>query len=448
MNLGQDKETVLYRKYLLPTMLGMAFNAIYIITDTLMIGKGIGETALVALNLLLPVFSVYFGVGYLFGIGGSVLLSVAKGNGNKKEQMRIFTTTVTAALLVGIVGSAVPFLLQGRIYRLMGVSREVLSYAKAYGSIFFAFGWVLVMQPVILAFVRNDEAPKRAMAGTVAGSSLNVILDYIFIYKWNLGMSGAIAATIIGNGINLCIGLSHLFSGKNHLHFSWRALRPERIPKIMKNGAAPCLNEVAWGIVVFLFNQQIIRYYGGGYALVIYSIITNTLIVTNSFLNGAGDAMQPMVSYNLGAGKPRRIKRFFQIGFCTIAGMAVAMYGLIFFGTNRLIHLFVEPSAVVVTEGTPAIRIYFLSILFAMVNIYSSIFFQAVVRPKYALTISLLRGFLLSALFVLVAPAFFGKESIWWIMTAVEVCTMAVTLWVYARLGKSRESAMEKRQKC
>ena len=89
MNLGQDKETVLYRKYLLPTMLGMAFNAIYIITDTLMIGKGIGETALVALNLLLPVFSVYFGVGYLFGIGGSVLLSVAKGNGNKKEQMRI-----------------------------------------------------------------------------------------------------------------------------------------------------------------------------------------------------------------------------------------------------------------------------------------------------------------------------------------------------------------------
>lgn len=433
MNLERDKETTLYRKYLLPTMCAMAFNAIYIITDTLMIGKGIGEGALVALNLLLPIFSVYFGMGYLFGIGGSVLLSVAKGNKDEEEQKRIFTTTVFAAVIVGIVGSVIPFLLQEQIYELLGVTADIISYARAYGSIFFACGGILVLQPVILSFVRNDEAPKRAMAGMVVGSSLNVVLDYIFIYELGLGMHGAITATIIGNAVNLCIGLGHLFSRKNHLHFSWNALRMDRIWKVIKNGAAPCFNEVAWGIVVFMFNQQILKYFED-YGLVIYSIITNTLIVTNSFLNSAGDAMQPLVSYNFGAGNTERIRRFFWIGFWSITGIAATMYGLIFFQTNRLIHLFVEPSDLVVKEGIPAIRIYFVSLFFAMVNVYGSIFFQAVVKPKYAMTVSLLRGLVLSVLFVLVVPVFMGGNSIWWVMVLVEGCTTAVTLFFFTKI--------------
>lgn len=427
MDLGTGKETALYRKYLLPTLCAMVFNAIYIITDTLMIGKGIGEEALVALNLLLPVFSLYFGTGYLFGVGGSVLLSVAKGNKDEKEQRTIFTTTVLVAVIVGIAASVLPFLFQEPIYKLLGVTEETISYARDYGSVFFAFGGILILQPVIISFVRNDEAPKCAMAGTVAGSSLNVVLDYIFIFKMNMGMTGAIAATIIGNATNLCIGLSHLFTKKNQLHFDWKALKLNRLFKILKNGASPCFNEVAWGIVVFVFNLQILKYFED-YGLVIYSIISNTLIVTNSFLNAAGNAMQPLVSYNLGAGKNDRIKRFVKIGFITIILFTLTMYGCIFGGTNALVHLFVEPSKMVIQEGIPAVRVYFLSLFFAMVNVYFSVFFQAMVKPKYAMTISLLRGFILSILFVLIFPVFFGANSIWWVMVFVEGCTMVVTL--------------------
>ena len=188
-----------------------------------------------------------------------------------------------------------------------------------------------------------------------------------------------------------------------------------------------CFNEVAWGIVMFVFNQQIIRYFEG-YGLVIYSIISNILIITNSFLNAAGNAMQPLVSYNLGAGNFKRIKRFTVIGFLTITGITLLMYGFIFWKTNLLVHLFVDPSPEVVKEGIPAVRIYFLSLFLAMVNVYGSIFFQAMVKPKYAMTISLLRGFLLSILFVLVLPIFFGANSIWWVMVLVEGCTMVVTL--------------------
>lgn len=433
MDLGKDKETTLYRNYLLPTLCAMVFNAVYILTDTLMIGKGIGEDALVALNLLLPVFSLYFGAGYLFGVGGSVLLSVAKGNQDKEEQKRIFSTTVFIAIIVGIIASIVPFLMQESIYRMLGVSESNLAYARDYGSIFFACGGILIFQPVIISFVRNDEAPKCAMAGTVVGSSLNVILDYIFIYQLHWGMAGAISATIIGNFVNMCIGLTHLFTKKNHLHFSWKSIQFRCLTKVLKNGASSCFNEVAWGIVVFVFNLQILKYFED-YGLVIYSIISNILIVTNSFLNAAGNAMQPLVSYSFGAKRVDRMKRFAVTGFFTITVITILMYGFIWGQTNLLMHLFVDPSPEAMKEGIPAVRIYFLSLFFAMINVYGSIFFQAMVKPKYAMTISLLRGFLLSILFVLVLPVFLGANSIWWVMVLVEGCTMVVTLIFFRSL--------------
>ncbi len=432
MNLDNGKEINLYIKYLLPTICAMVFNAIYIITDTLMIGKGIGEEGLVALNLLLPIFSAYFGIGYLFGVGGSVLLSVAKGKKDEVEQKRIFSTTVTVAAVTGVLVSIIPFIMQNKLYRILGATDENIRITREYGSIMFAFGWVYILQTVINCFVRNDEAPRRSMAGTIVGSCTNVVLDYIFIYKCNMGMSGAIIATVIGNTLNMLIAASHLLSRNNNLHYGIRSVTPERMKNVIINGASPCFNEVAWGIVVFVFNLQIVKYFGN-YGLVIYSIISNTLIVTNSFMNSAGNAMQPLVSYSVGAGNKERVRKFTKIGFATITIFVIIMYGVIYGFTNRLIHLFVKPSEIVVKEGIPAIRIYFLSMFFAMVNVYFSVYFQAALKSVYAMIISLLRGFGVTILFVIIIPLIFGASSVWWVMLLSEGVTMIVTLFLLSR---------------
>jgi len=432
MNLDNGKEINLYIKYLLPTICAMVFNAIYIITDTLMIGKGIGEEGLVALNLLLPIFSAYFGIGYLFGVGGSVLLSVAKGKKDEGEQKRIFSTTVTVAAVTGVLVSLIPFIMQNKLYRLLGATDENIRITREYGSIMFAFGWVYILQTVINCFVRNDEAPRRSMAGTIVGSCTNVVLDYIFIYKCNMGMSGAIIATVIGNTLNMLIAASHLLSRNNNLHYGIRSVTPERMKNVIINGASPCFNEVAWGIVVFVFNLQIVKYFGN-YGLVIYSIISNTLIVTNSFMNSAGNAMQPLVSYSVGAGNKERVRKFTKIGFATITIFVIIMYGVICGFTNGLIHLFVKPSEIVVKEGIPAIRIYFLSMFFAMVNVYFSVYFQAALKSVYAMIISLLRGLGVTILFVIIIPLIFGASSVWWVMLLSEGVTMIVTLFLLSR---------------
>ncbi|MDY6328345.1 MAG: MATE family efflux transporter [Lachnospiraceae bacterium] len=432
MNLDTGKEINLYIKYLLPTICAMVFNAIYIITDTLMIGKGIGEEGLVALNLLLPIFSAYFGIGYLFGVGGSVLLSVAKGKKDADEQKKIFSTTVTIAVITGVLVSLIPFIMQNKLYRILGATDDNIKITREYGSIMFAFGWVYILQTVINCFVRNDEAPRRSMAGTIVGSCTNVVLDYIFIYKCNMGMSGAIIATVIGNALNMLIAASHLLSRNNNLHYGIRSVTPERMKNVIINGASPCFNEVAWGIVVFVFNLQIVKYFGN-YGLVIYSIISNTLIVTNSFMNSAGNAMQPLVSYSIGAGNKERVRKFTKIGFAAITIFVIIMYGVICGFTNGLIHLFVKPSEIVVKEGIPAIRIYFLSLFFAMVNVYFSVYFQATLKSAYAMIISLLRGFGVTILFVIMIPLIFGAASVWWVMLVSEGVTMIVTFFLFRR---------------
>jgi Na+-driven multidrug efflux pump len=183
---------------------------------------------------------------------------------------------------------------------------------------------------------------------------------------------------------------------------------------------------------VFVFNLQIVKYFGN-YGLVIYSIISNTLIVTNSFMNSAGNAMQPLVSYSIGAGNKERVRKFTKIGFVTITIFAIIMYGVIYGFTNRLIHLFVKPSEIVVKEGIPAIRIYFLSMFFAMVNVYFSVYFQAALKSVYAMIISLLRGFGVTILFVIIIPLIFGASSVWWVMLLSEGVTMIVTLFLLSR---------------
>lgn len=436
MNLDTENEVKLYIKYLMPTICAMVFNAIYILTDTLMVGKGIGENGLVALNLLLPVFSAYFGIGYLFGVGGSVLLSVAKGRKDELEQKKIFSTTIALSVITGIIVSVVPFIMQDRLYVILGATNENFHITKEYGSILIAFGWVYILQAVMNCLVRNDEAPRRSMMATIVGSCTNMILDYVFIYKCNMGMSGAIIATVIGNGLNMLIAGSHLMTSKNNLHFSFKSISLKRTKKIVINGASPCFNEVAWGIVVFVFNLQVYKYIGN-YGLVIYSIISNTLIVTNSFMNSAGNAMQPLVSYSVGAGNRERVKKFTKIGLITITIFVMAMYGIIFGFTNELVHLFVKPSEIVVKEGIPAIRIYFTSMFFAMINVYFSVYFQATLKSVYAMIISILRGFGATILFVMIIPAIFGPTSIWWVMLVTEGFTMIVTLSLLLKKGKN-----------
>lgn len=435
MELLREKPIKLFINYLVPSLLSTIVASIYIITDTIMVGRGIGANALIALNLLLPMFSAFFSIGYLLGVGGSVLMSVAKGNNEKDLARTYFSTAIFVALVIGIILTIVLNIFLEPVCYLLGANEVSIDYATEYGRWLMCFIIIFILNPLFQSFTRNDNAPKLCMIGAVVSSFSNVILDYIFIYILDLGMTGAIVATVIGNILNLLITSSH-FLKKGTMKFSFKYVDLRKVFLIMKSGASSFLVELSSGIVIFVFNMQILNYIGN-IGIVVYSVISNLVLVVNSVLNGCSNAMQPLVSYNLGAKALDRVKKFKEIGFVSSFIVTVVMFLFIFTFPKFCIYMFVEPTEDVLNLGIPAVRYYFLGMFGMCVNIYLSNYFQAVLKPVYSFIISLLRGLVLSILFVEILPNIFGTGVIWLIMPIVEYVTLIFTILFYIRNNKN-----------
>ena len=188
-NLLEGPIKALYRKYLFPSISATLVTSIYILADTMMIGRGVGPVGIAALNLLLPVFSLFFGTGMMFGVGGSVLFSISRGRKEEAMCRRYFTAALFLALSVGIIYGAGFLFFFDPVTKFLGRNESMDLFVRQYGKILIAGAPIFVCSSFFQAFVRNDREPKRAMAAVITGGVSNVILDYVFIFPLDLGGS-------------------------------------------------------------------------------------------------------------------------------------------------------------------------------------------------------------------------------------------------------------------
>lgn len=307
INMLESPVRQVFFSYLVPSISATLVTSIYILADTMMIGRGVGGSGIAAMNILLPLYNTYFGIGMMCGVGGSVLFGFSRGRGDEKRARSYFT----AALCVVLALSAV-FLILGRIFfnpliTFMGNTPLLNEYTVPYGTVLTTAAPMFALSSFLQAFVRNDGAPKLAMAGVISGGVTNVILDYVYIFIMKWGMGGAALATATGTTLTVLILASHFFSKDNHLklEFSdvWR-----RVPEVLGNGLASFILEISNGFVMLLFNRQLLAYVGE-MGITVYGIITNTALVASSISNGIAQAVQPLLSAELWCGKPEESRR-------------------------------------------------------------------------------------------------------------------------------------------
>ncbi|MCM1494654.1 MAG: MATE family efflux transporter [Bacteroides sp.] len=357
-------------------------------------------------------------------------MSVAKGRKDEKEASSIFTTALLTLTVLGLLMTIGCSLGVRPLAEALGAADENMELVLEYGRWLMGSGIVYMLVPFFQNFVKNDKDPRRAMLGSVAGSALNVVLDYILIFPMQWGMSGAIIATIIGNVLNVGITVSHLFTGQNTMKLRLSAFQGRHIWKIMKSGASSFLTELSVGIVIFVFNIQILNYLGE-VGIVVYSVISNVAIVVNSLLNGVAFSAQPIISFNMGAGEYDRVKKVRNIGLFTSFIVTVLLYGVIFFFTKGCIYAFVTPTPDILACGVPAVRIYFIGSFAMFINVFLANYFQAIVKPVCAFVIGLLRGLVFCVLFVWILPGILGGDIIWWVMPFTELLTAMVSLYLF-----------------
>lgn len=424
----------LFMKYLVPCISSTLVTSIYILADTIMIGQGIGASALASLNLLIPIIATLFATGLLFGVGGGVLMSIAHGGNDSEKAKQYFSTA-----LVGNTIAAVVFLLVGTMFFEqiaygLGATSSNFQLVSDYGKYIIGFSPFFMFSTFLQAFVRNDQAPKRAMIAVLVGAGTNIVLDYVFIFILNMGMQGGAIATVIGNSMTVIILITHFLSKKNTMHFKSKMVSFSVLKEIMQCGIASFLIEAASGIVIFIFNLQILRYIGE-VGIVVYGIISNVAIIGMSLFNGVAQAAQPIIATNFGAGKYKRVSEVKKIGVIVASGLGGVLFMVGYIFPEPIIGTFVAPTPKITGLGIHAIRVYFIMFLMMGINIFYTNYFQAIMNHKEALIVSLLRGVLLSSGLVFILPYMFGANTIWAVIPITEAITLLIAVILGKRLG-------------
>ena len=437
MDLLKDDLKKLYLRFLIPSLGSAMVMSIYTLTDAIVIGKGVGANALAALSIITPLLCILMAMGILFGVGGSVPMSVYRGTGNYEKANRFFTLSfATLALIAFLLWMIYGFGISA-LLRIMGANETLYPYALAYMRYINMFLPVAVFSNYIAIFVRADGDPNRAMAGVMLGGVANIVLDIVFVFPLQMGIGGAALASAIGMVIQVIVGITHFFSNKNAL----KLIRPKHIAssvlQIISNGVPSFFNEFANGFIVLLFNIQILRYCGET-ALSVYSVISNCVILFNSLFTGVGQSVQPIIATNYGAGRWDRIQKIRRMAFLTIAvmGLLFSMSGILF--PEGVCSVFMNLDADVTVIARMGVRMYFITFLPMGINLLTSYYLQSILSVKKSLCISLLRNVILSSAVIIVFPILFDGNSLWIGMPVVE--TMVLFISVLFLFDKQRIS--------
>lgn len=424
----------IYLKYFAAAFGSAMILSIYSLVDMAVVGQYEGPTGTAALAVVAPLWNVIFSLGLLMGIGGSVLYSTLKGSqgSGKSDADEYFTVAVIGSVGISVVAWIAIIFFDEPLLRLCGADSHLLPPAQAYLlPIKYVFPLYLFNQ-MLAAFLRNDNQPALATAAVLGGGIFNMVGDYVFVFTFDMGAYGAGLATAIGAAITFVIMLTHFWSRKNTLSLPKPVGTAVKLKKIVIVGFPTFFIDLAMGILTVLFNRQIMRYLGSD-VLAIYGTIINVSTIVQSCAYSVGQGAQPIISMNFGAGKWQRIKDTLRYALYTVAVFSVFWTAISMIDPNLYVYIFMKPTQAIL-EGAPAIiRTYSVSFILLPLNVFSTYYFQALMKPGTALLVSILRGCAISGALILLLPAVAGANSIW---LAMPITELVVAVYVVFKMTK------------
>lgn len=442
MDFLKDRIKPMYFRYLAAAFGSAMISSIYSIVDMAMVGQYQGPDGTAALAVVSPIWNIIYSLGLLMGIGGSVLFSTLRGeNGeNKARSNEYFTAAFIGTSVLAVLAWIAVGFFDRELLLLFGAEETLLPLAQAYVlPIKFAVPSFLFTQ-LISAFLRNDGNPGLATKAVIFGGVFNVFGDYFFVFTLDQGIFGAGLATAMGSVASLIIMCTHFFRRQNTLRFVRPSRLFEKLKTISITGFSTFFIDVAMGILTVLFNRQILKFLGTD-ALSIYGIITNISTVAQCCAYSIGQASQPILSTNFGAGEGSRIREVLKYALGTAAAFGLFWAGLSLAVPNLFIRVFMAPMEAILALAPSIIRRYGLSFLLLPFNVFSTYYFQALMKPGVSFTVSVARGAVISGALILLLPAIAPPSSIWFAMPITEAIVAVYVAAKMRRLTKALPAA-------
>lgn len=442
MNFLKDRIRPIYFKYLTAAFGSALISSIYGVVDAAMVGQYQGPSGTAALAVVAPVWNIIYSLGLLTGIGGSVLFSTMRGESseNEKKSNEYFTAAVIGTAMLALLTWAAVVFFDRQLLTLFGAEETLLPFARAYMlPIKFVVPSFLLTQ-MIAAFLRNDGAPTLATKAVLFGGIFNVFGDYFFVFTLDMGIMGAGIATAMGSVFSLIVMLTHFFKKENTLHLVKPTGLLKKLGAIGATGFSTFFIDVAMGILTIIFNRQILSYLGTD-ALSVYGIIINISTFVQCCAYSIGQASQPIISVNYGAGERRRIGETLKYALDTAAVFGVVWMLAAELVPNAFVRIFMTPTDGILRIAPQIIRRYGLSFLLLPFNIFSTYYFQAMLKPSTAFAVSVGRGAIISGALIYLLPAVAGAESIWFAMPITE---LAVAIFVALMMQRCQRQPIKR----
>ena len=422
-----------YLKSLLPSVLTMIFLSFYTTIDGFFVSRYAGSDALAGINIVIPITCVTFGVAVMLATGAGAIIGEHLGRNEVEQAGRVFSFMCLVLLAFSAAFTALGVAFLRPIAVLLGSSERLMPHVLPYALVVFLGTVPMAFKLFFEYLVRSDGNSKVGLAMSVVGLVLNVGLDYLFVGVFRLGTLGAAWGTTLSITASALIGLVYFLRFGN-IRFARPKADGRVLLKSCTNGSSEMFTEFSTGITTLLFNLLVMKYFGeDGVAAV--TIIMYIYYFFISFYMGIAVAVAPVVSYNVSAENPRKIREMLRYSFCTIAITAVLILAASLLGGPAIIHLFVQ-SGNVYDITWQALRLFSPVFVFIGFNVFLSGYFTALGNGLTSAVISLLRSLVLVVLFITVLPLLLQENGIWLTMPFSEAVTVLVALQLYRMQGR------------
>ncbi len=421
-------------KYLGLDVLGLIAMTSAMLVDGLFIGNYVGVTALAAVNLIIPISTLLFGVGMMLSIGGSVRAGKYLGEDDKPAASAIFSKTLVFMALYGAAAIALALTFEEALFTGLGASPEIFPAMSEYYRIIMPF---LLAQLIVLAlyyFIRLDGYPNLVATALTIGALVNILLDYLFIGRFGWGLTGAAFATGISQALPLPVMMIYFSKPDRRLRFALRQRNWKEVFQAAYNGISEFINEVAGGIVVLILNWMLLQRIGV-YGVAAMTVVNYSMLLGYMMFFAISDTIAVMISQNFGARDAARMAAFLKTAFSTIAMLSAIFITVLLTAGEPIIRLFVDAgeSAATVSMASEFVTYIWPIFLFAGVNILLSGYLTAIHRPLQSGTVALCHSLILPAAFLALAYWLLADQRFVVALPAAEAVTCLLALALFLR---------------
>ncbi|MDY3917425.1 MAG: MATE family efflux transporter [Candidatus Limivivens sp.] len=428
---GVERE---FFRYVSQNILGMLGISAYVLADTFFISKAEGAAGITALNLVLPLYSLIFGIGSMIGVGSAIRFNILRARRDERAD-DYFSNALMFAAILGMVFMALGALVPGQIVEILGGDEEIVTVGKPYTRIFMMFAPFFMANYICNAFVRNDGNPSLAMQATLFSSLFNIVMDYLLMFPLGLGMAGAAWATAFSPVVGILICCRHFFSKRSTVRFAWRKPSVRKLAEACQLGVSAFVGEVSSGVTTVVFNFLILGLAGND-GVAAYGIVANTAIVATSIFNGVSQGSQPLFSRFYGGKERDQVQKVLKLAVGTAVVLALLVILMTSLFTDSIVRLFNSGNnAQMAAYAVQGVRLYFIGYLFAGFNIVGAGYLSATEVFGWAFLVSILRGVAAISVSAFVLACFLGMTGIWLAFPVAEAFT---TLIMAAAIIKSK----------